>query len=166
MGASDESDYPIDGGNVVNKQLDAVKEVVTNFLADSSSHPSDKVFILNLKIANFQESKATLIIEDNRPFLSSLDDIDLEDINKEAIEKMVYDAELVREMRRIGGHFIVDAVSFNNDPISYLLVKESTQILRENPNLTFHLVDAVVNLESVERDVHEDLVNLLLRWGK
>jgi hypothetical protein len=167
LGAGDGSDYPIDGGNIVNKQHDAVKEVVTNFLSSITDlNQMNNIFLLNLKIANFQESKATMIVEDNRPFLSSLDEIDLEDVDKEAVEKMVYDANLIKEMRKIGDKFILDGVSFNNDPISYLLVKESTPVLRENPGMSFHLVDAVLNIDSVNRDVHNEIVNLLLKWNK
>jgi hypothetical protein len=167
LGAGKESDFPIAGGNIVNKQQEAVKNVVTNYLSnDLDPKQMNNIFLLNLKIANFGESKATLIVEDNRPFLSSLDEIDLEDVNRKTIERMVYDAKLIKDMRRIGDKFILDGVSFNNDPISYLLVKESTPILRENPDLPFHLVDAVMNLDSVNRDVHSELVSLLKNWNK
>jgi ribosomal protein S27AE len=167
LGANNESDFPIDGGNIVNKQQEAVKDVVTKYLSDDlDPKQTNNIFLLNLKIANFGESKATMIVEDNRPFLSSLDEIDLEDVKKETIERMVYDAKLINDMRRIGDKFILDGVSFNNDPISYLLIKESTPILRANPDMSFHLVDAVLNLDSVKRDVHNELINMLMKWNK
>ncbi len=167
LGAKNESDFPINGGNIVNKQQEAVKEVVTKYISnDLVPKQTNNIFLLNLKIANFGESKATLIVEDNRPFLSSLDEIDLEDVNKETIERMVYDANLIKDMRRLGDKFILDGVSFNNDPISYLLVKESTPLIKENPDMSFYLVDAVLNLDSVKRDVHNELINMLMKWNK
>jgi hypothetical protein len=157
--------YPIEGGNIVNKQNDAVKEVVSGIIRnqDMDSPGMKDIFFLNLKIADFQEGKSIMILEDNRPFLASLDEIDLADLDSEKVEKMLYDPNLVKDMRKIGEKFILDGVSFNNDPVSYLLVKESTGVLRENPDISINLIDVVFNLDSVNQGVHKDLFNLLLK---
>jgi hypothetical protein len=145
-----------------------VKDVVSGFIAnqDFNSQGMDNIFFLNLKIADFQKSKSIVVLEDNRPFLSTLDEIDMADINSETIEKMLYNAELVKEIRKIGDKFILDGISFNNDPVSYLLAKECTSVLRENPNISFNLIDTVLNVDSIEQGVHKELVNLLLKWKK
>jgi hypothetical protein len=168
LGSDSELKFPIEGGNIVNKQNDAVKDVVSGFIAnqDFNSQGMDNIFFLNLKIADFQKSKSIVVLEDNRPFLSTLDEIDMADINSETIEKMLYNAELVKEIRKIGDKFILDGISFNNDPVSYLLAKECTSVLRENPNISFNLIDTVLNVDSIEQGVHKELVNLLLKWKK
>jgi hypothetical protein len=166
LGAGSQNNYSIEGGNIVNKQEDSVKEVISSYIsaADLDLPGMDKVVFLNLKIAKFMESEATVILEDNRPFLSSLDDINSGHEKIGTIEKMLHDAELVKEARKIGDKFILDGISFNNDPVSFLLVKESIPVLTVNPKVSIHLLDVVMNIDSIERSAHSDLVNLLLRW--
>jgi hypothetical protein len=166
FGAEDGVNFSIEGGNIVNKQEEAVSELVSKFILDKDfkSPGMDSLFILNLKIANFMESQSTLIVEDNRPFLSTLDDVDSGHEKIGIIEKMLHDAKLVKEARKLPDKFILDGVSFNNDPISFLIAQKSIPILTENPNVSIHLLDAVINIDSVGRGTHSDLVNLLLKW--
>jgi hypothetical protein len=166
LGADLGTNYFIEGGNIVNKQEEAVSDVVSKFILDKNFElPGTKnLFILNLKIANFMESQTTLIIEDNRPFLSSLDDVDSGHEKIGIIEQMLHDAQLVREARKLPDMFILDGISFNNDPISFLIAQKSIPILTENPNVSIRLLDAVLNIDSIERGTHNDLVNLLLKW--
>jgi hypothetical protein len=166
LGAGNQNDYSIEGGNIVNKQADSVKEVISSYISQQNFDlpGMDKVFFLNLKIAKFMESEATLIVEDNRPFLSSLDATNSEHEKIGSIERMLHDTELVKEARKIGDKFILDGISFNNDPISFLLAKESIPVLTVNPKVSIHLLDVVMNIDSIERSAHGELVNLLLKW--
>ena len=137
LGKSDSESFYIEGGNITNQQEEAVKTLFSRLIEeqDFKALGIDKLFILNLKIARYLESKATTIIEDNRHFLSSLDEVTPEDPKIEDIKSMLYDSELIRRIKKIGEKFILDGVSFNNDPISFLITKECIHILKENPNL-------------------------------
>lgn len=166
LGAGDGESFSIEGGNITNKQEEAVRSVVARFIKDQDFKALgvDNLFILNLKIARFLESKATVMVEDNRHFLSSLDEIKPDDPNIPDIRNMLYDEELLMEMRKLGEKFVLDGISFNNDPISFLLVKECIPILREKPELGVRILDVVVNTNFIGQGNHNELVRLLQEW--
>ncbi|UCE73946.1 MAG: hypothetical protein JSV56_13150 [Methanomassiliicoccales archaeon] len=168
LGAGENISYPIEGGNITNRQEEAVRSAVSQLISgqDVNLMAIDTMFILNLKIARFLESKSTAIIEDNRNFLSSLDDISPDDLRIDDIKQMLYDPVLFREIQKIGEKVILDGISFNNDPISFLFVKECLPILRENHHLSIYLIDSVVNITYIKTGFHKDLVHLLMRWKK
>lgn len=168
IGAGDSISYSIEGGNITNKQEEAVKTLASEFIKeqDFKALGIDKLFILNLKIARFLESKATLMVEDNRHFLSSIDEISPDDSDISGIKKMLYDAELLKETRKIGEKFVLDGISFNNDPVTFLMAKECISILRENDDLNIQILDVVVNTNYITQGNHNDLVRLLQEWNK
>jgi hypothetical protein len=166
MGAESVSDFPIEGGNIANKQEDSVKKAVSWLLSrdDSQSASWENTIILNLKTARFMEPSPTIIVEDNRPFLSTFDDVDSDDPQIEAIQKILYDADLIKDIRRIGEKAILDSVSFNNDPLSFQAARECISYIRENPIHSINLVDVVLNMGSVDAGSHKDIVGLLKNW--
>lgn len=163
LGASESTSFLIEGGNIIHKQEEAVKNVVSKYLSESDLRDNniDSLYIINLKIAKFMEEKATVIIEDNRHFLSSIDEIEADDPQIEGIKNMLYDVKLIKEARKIGENFILDGTSFNNDPITFLLVKECLPILKKNNDLDIRILDVVVNTSFVGQGNHNDLVRLL-----
>jgi hypothetical protein len=166
LGADIQMDYPIEGGNITNRQEEAVKEALSKLLSgdDSQTTKWENTIILNLKTASFMEPTVTMIVEDNRPFLSTIDDLDSADPQIEAINNMLYDAELIKDLRRIGDHAILDGVSFNNDPLSFLVARECISFIRENPVHSVNLLDVVINKGSVDAGSHNDIVSLLKSW--
>jgi len=166
LGAGDAVSYSIEGGNITNKQEEATRNVASEFIKeqDFKALGVDKLFILNLKIARFLESKATAMIEDNRHFLSSIDDISPDDLNIIRIKNMLYDSKLLKEIRKIGEKFVLDGVSFNNDPVTFFMAKECIKILKENEGLDIHILDAVVNTNYINQGNHNELVRLLQKW--
>jgi hypothetical protein len=166
FGAEEATNYSIEGGNINNKQEEAIRTVASKFVEehDFKSLGIDKLFILNLKIAKFLESKATAMIEDNRHFLSSIEELSPDDSNIGAIKNMLYDSKLLKEIRKIGEKFVLDGVSFNNDPISFFMVKECIPILSENKDLDIRILDVVVNTNYVDQGNHNELVRLLQKW--
>jgi len=166
IGAEDAESYSIEGGNIINKQEEAIKSFVSKFFKekDIMSQGTVDFFILNFKIARFLESKATIIVEDNRNFLSSIEGIEPDEPRIEDITNMLYNAELIKKIKKIGEKFILDAVSFNNDPISFFLAKECIPILKENDDFTIHILDVVVNSTYINHGNHNELVRLLLEW--
>ncbi len=168
LGAGDAQSFSIEGGNITNKQEEAVKTLSSQFIKeqDFKALGIDKLFILNLKIARFLESKATIMVEDNRHFLSSLDEISPDDPDIKGIKKMLYDGNLLKEARKIGEKFVLDGISFNNDPVTFLMAKECIPILRENDDLNIHILDVVVNTNYINQGNHNELVRLLQEWNK
>jgi hypothetical protein len=168
LGAGDVVTYPIEGGNIANKQEEAVTEVVSKFIEnhDLKASGSPEINILNMKIARFLESKATIIIEDNRHFLSSMDEVDSDDPRIEDIMNMLYDVKLIKEMRKIGENFILDGISFNNDPVSFFIAKQCIPILQKENELKIRILDVVVNNNYINSENHNDLVILLQEWKK
>jgi hypothetical protein len=166
LGAISTDSYSMADGNIINQQEEAVGNVISSLITsqDLNSLDWESIYILNLKIANFMESKATVLIEDNRHFLSSLEDIESDDPKIEDIKNMIYDVNLIKEMRKIGEKFILDGVSFNNDPISYLLVNKCIPIIKENPKLSIRILDIVVNSNYIDQGNHNALTHLLLEW--
>ncbi|UCG69924.1 MAG: hypothetical protein JSV09_02575 [Thermoplasmata archaeon] len=165
LGAGDVESYSIEGGNITNKQEEAVSAVASKFIKKLDFEAADmkSLFILNLKIARFMESKATIIMEDNRPFLSLLDEINPDDPDLTDIMNIVHDAKLIKEIKKISEKFVLDSISFNNDPISFLLAKESIQIFKKE-NLGIQILDVVVNTNYINQGNHNELVKLLLEW--
>lgn len=167
FGAGEAIDISISGGNITNQQEDAVKNVVSKFIKeqDFKTFGTDRLFVLNMKIASFSESKAAIAIEDNRHFLSSLDEVRTDDQRLMDISDILYDAELIKEVRKTGDKFVVDGFSFNNDPVSFLVVKESLPILKENPDLKINILDVVVNTTYIKSENHNKLIRILQDWG-
>jgi hypothetical protein len=168
LGAGDVITYPIEGGNIANKQEEAVFEFVTKFIEDQDLKAlgSSEINILNMKVARFLESKATIIIEDNRHFLSSIDEVDSDHPRIEDIMNMLYDVKLIKEMRKIGENFILDGISFNNDPVSFFIAKQCIPILQKKNDLKIRILDVVVNTNYINQENHNDLVLLLQEWNK
>ena len=168
LGASDVITYPIEGGNIANKQEEAVSEVVSKFIEnqDLKTLGANAINILNMKIARFLESKATIIIEDNRHFLSSMDEVAPDDPRIDDIKNMLYDVELIKEIRKIGENFILDGISFNNDPVSFLMAKQCIPILQKETELIIRILDIVVNTNYINQENHSDLILLLQEWKK
>ncbi|UCE36680.1 MAG: hypothetical protein JSW00_14350 [Thermoplasmata archaeon] len=168
FGTLDSERYPLEGGNITNKQEEAIKDVVLKLTGEQNftDQAINRLNVLNLKIAGFLESKATVIIEDNRHFLSSIDEIGPDDEKIESIKKMVYEVGLIKEIRKIGENFILDGISFNNDPVSFFLAKECIPILRNNPDLDIRILDVVVNTNYIDQGYHTELVHLLKEWKK
>ena len=163
FGTGEAFSYSIIGGNIANKQEKAIKSVVSRFIngPDFEGQHIGSLLILNLKFARFLETKATMIVEDNRHFLSSLDDITPDDPRIEDIGNMLSNAELIKKMRKMGGKVLLDEVSFNNDPVSFLMARECIPILKDNPDFNIHIVDVVVNANYVDCGNHQKLVRLL-----
>jgi hypothetical protein len=168
LGAGDVVTYPIEGGNIANKPEEAVSEVISKFIEnqDLKALGSSAINIVNMKIARFLESKATIIIEDNRHFLSSMDEVAPDDPRIDDITNMLYDVELIKEIRKIGENFILDGISFNNDPVSFLMAKQCIPILQKETELKIRILDVVVNTNYINSENHSDLVLLLQEWKK
>jgi hypothetical protein len=166
LGAGEALDISISEGNITNQQEDAVKNVVNKFIGeqDFNNLPTNNFLVLNLKIASFSESKAAIAIEDNRHFLSSMDEIRIDDQSVMDIGDVLYDAELIKEVRKTGDKVVLDGISFNNDPISFLVVKESLPILKEKPDLKMRILDVVVNSNYIDSGSHNELLRLLQEW--
>jgi hypothetical protein len=166
LGMDEQLSYPIEDGNITNLQEDAVENLFVEHIRnqDFAALGVDNFFLLNLKIARFWESKATITVEDNRHFLSSMEEIRSDDDIIMAASKLLYDADIIREIRKTGENFVMDVFSFNNDPISFLLVKECLPVIKEHPELSFRLLDVLVNTDYIEAGSHNDLVRLLLEW--
>ena len=168
FGNGEAMSFSIDSGNITNKQEEAVKSVVSKLIKDQDlgALATHGLFIVNLKIAKFLESKPTVMIEDNRHFMSSFDEIGPDDPNIEDIKTMLYDTELIKEIRKTEGEFVLDGVSFNNDPISFLLARECIPILRENEAPYIRILDLVVNTNYVDQGSHNQLLQLVQNWEK
>ena len=166
FGAADQIRFPAEGGNVTNKQEEAVAKLFSEHIRglDLNGLGIENFFLLNIKIAQFWEAKATITVEDNRHFLSSMDEIRSDDDIIMAASKLLYDTELIKEIRKTGENFVMDVFSFNNDPISFLLVKQCLPVIKEHPGISFRLLDVVVNTDYIESGSHNDLVRLLLEW--
>jgi hypothetical protein len=166
FGAGDQLDFPVEGGNINNKQEEAVAQLFSDQIKglDLKGLGVENFFILNIKIARFWEAKATITVEDNRHFLSSMDEIRTDDDILMAASRLLYDNELIKEIRKTGENFVMDVFSFNNDPISFLVVKQCLPVIKENPGISFRLVDVVVNTDYLESGSHNDLARLLLEW--
>jgi hypothetical protein len=166
FGAGDQLDFPVEGGNINNKQEEAVAQLFSDQIKglDLNGLGVENFFILNIKIARFWEAKATITVEDNRHFLSSMDEIRTDDDILMAASRLLYDNELIKEIRKTGENFVMDVFSFNNDPISFLVVKQCLPVIKENPGISFRLVDVVVNTDYLESGSHNDLARLLLEW--
>lgn len=166
FGAGDKMSFPAEGGNITNKQEEAVSALFSGHIngLDLDGLGVENLFLLNIKIARFWETKATITVEDNRHFLSSMEEIRAEDDIITAASKLLYDAELIKEIRRTGENFVMDVFSFNNDPISFHLVRQCLPLMKEHPGIVFRLVDVIVNTDYIESGSHNDLVRLLLEW--
>lgn len=167
LGAGDTMSFSIFRGNIIHKQEEAIRTVLSKLVReqDFEALGTRNLFILNLKIAKFLESKATVTIEDNRHFLSSLDEIRADSESIMEVSDMLYDAELIREMRKIGEKFVLDGVSFNNDPLSFLLVRECIPILMEK-GLDIHILDVVANTNFINEGDHNGLMRMLQEWKR
>ncbi len=168
LGADEPTSYPVAGGNIANKQEEEVLKVISKYFKDQDLKDMgiDLVNILNMKIARFLESKATIIIEDNRHFLSSMDEDLFDDPRIDDIKSMLYDVDLIKEIRKLGENFILDSISFNNDPVSFLLAKGCIPILQNQPDLKIRILDVVVNVNYIEKDYHNELVLTIKEFKK
>jgi len=166
LGVEESLEYSAEGGNITNKQEEAVAKLFSEQVSelDLKGLEVENFFLLNLKIARFWDAKATITVEDNRHFLSSMDEIRNDDDIIMAASKLLYDTELIKEIRKTGENFVMDTFSFNNDPISFFLVKGCLPMVKENPDIAFRLVDVVVNTDYIESGAHNDLLKLLLEW--
>ncbi|UCF08407.1 MAG: hypothetical protein JSW28_01590 [Thermoplasmata archaeon] len=166
LGASEAEDFSISGGNTVNRQEEAVSSAVTRFIKeqDLESLGVEKLFILNVKIAKFWDAKATITVEDNRHFLSNLEGIKSDDEDITDVSHMLYDAELIKQIRKTGENFVMDEFSFNNDPLSFLFTRESIPFAKEHPGLLLRLLDVVINTSYLDEGSHNELVRKLLEW--
>jgi hypothetical protein len=81
------------------------------------------------------------------------------------ISEILYDADLIKEVRKTGDKFVMDGISFNNDPVSFLLVKESLPVLKDHPDLKIHILDVVVNTTYIKKENHKELMRILQNWG-
>jgi hypothetical protein len=96
--------------------------------------------------------------------MSSMDEIRNDDDIIMDASKLLYDSELIKEVRRTGENFVLDVFSFNNDPISFLLVKQCLPKIKENPDVSFRFLDVVVNTDYIESGSHNDLLKVLQEW--
>lgn len=166
LGVEESLEYTAEGGNLTNKQEEAVEKLFSEQVRglDLKGLGVENFFFLNLKIARFWDAKATITVEDNRHFLSSMEEIRNDDDILMAASRLLYDIELIKEVRKTGENFVMDVFSFNNDPISFLLVKQCLPMIKENPDIAFRLLDVVVNTDYVESGSHNDLLKLLMEW--
>ena len=166
FGVGDQLDFPVEGGNITNRQEEAVAQLFSDQIKglDLNGLGVENFFLLNIKIARFWEAKATITVEDNRHFLSSMEEIRTDDDILMAASRLLYDMELIKEIRKTGENFVMDVFSFNNDPISFLLVKQCLPLIKEHPGISFRLLDVVVNTDYIESGAHNDLVRLLMEW--
>lgn len=155
-------------GNIIHNQERMVKSILSKHLSDDvlNSLNGDQLFILNLKIARIWESTSLTLVEDNRGFLPLLDNPEIEE-NEELQEKLnnlLYYPELIKYVRRVGERFILDSVTFNNDPMSFFTAKECMGVMQSNPKFNIILLDIIVNCAYIDANNHNDLIQIIAEW--
>ena len=125
-------------------------------------HDEKRIFVLNLRVARFQENRAIAIFENNMHFVSILGDI----VRKNpagVTSEILYPRHIIEWVKGCADATLVDSKSFNNDPLAFFLCEEALNLTSGGKRVD--VLDIIVNNRFIHQKRHKLLIESLSTYG-
>ncbi len=125
-------------------------------------HDERRIFVLNLRVARFQENRPIAIFENNTHFISILG----ESVGKNPpglVSEILYPRHIIEWVKGCADATLVDSKSFNNDPLAFFLCDEALHLTSEGKRVD--VMDLIVNNRFIHQKRHDLLIESLRAYG-
>ncbi len=122
----------------------------------------NRIFVLNLRVARFQENRPIAIFENNTHFISVLGEA-VEKNPEGTVAEILYPRHIIEWVKGCADATLVDSKSFNNDPLSFFLCREALHLSAEGRRVD--VMDVIVNNRFIHQKRHKLLIESLSSYG-
>ena len=125
-------------------------------------HDEYRIFVINLRVARFQEGRPIAIFENNTHFVSILGDA-VRKNPEGTVSEILYPRHIIEWVKGCAEATLVDSKSFNNDPLSFFLCREALHLTSEGKRVD--IMDVIVNNTFIHQKRHKLLIESLSAYG-
>ena len=125
-------------------------------------HDEYRIFVVNLRVARFQENRPIAIFENNTHFISILGDA-VKKNPEGTVSEILYPRHIIEWVKGCAEATLIDSKSFNNDPLSFFLCKEALHLTSEGKRVD--IIDVIVNNRFIHQKRHMLLIESLSAYG-